>query len=87
MSALNWEISGLNALEMCQWIRKADLKLETHIIVLTERTQRRTSAPHTWQAPILSHKTPPRGGHAQPHLYHRKQGFPAELASLGSWPA
>jgi DNA-binding response OmpR family regulator len=34
---LNWEISGLNALEMCQWIRKADLKLETHIIVLTEK--------------------------------------------------
>jgi DNA-binding response OmpR family regulator len=37
---LNWEISGLKALEMCQWIRQADLKLEPHIIVLTDKTSR-----------------------------------------------
>jgi DNA-binding response OmpR family regulator len=37
---LNWEISGLNALEMCHWIRQADLKQEPHIIVLTETSAR-----------------------------------------------
>jgi phosphoserine phosphatase RsbU/P len=37
---LNWEISGLNALEMCCWIRQADLKVEPHIIVLTEKSSR-----------------------------------------------
>jgi DNA-binding response OmpR family regulator len=35
---LNWQISGLNALDMCQWIRQADLKLEPHIIVLTDKS-------------------------------------------------
>jgi len=37
---LNWEISGLNALQMCQWIRQADLKQDPHIIVLTETNSR-----------------------------------------------
>ena len=37
---LNWEISGLNALEMCHWIRQADLKQEPYIIVLTETNSR-----------------------------------------------
>jgi DNA-binding response OmpR family regulator len=37
---LNWETSGLNALEMCHWIRQADLKQEPHIIVLTEKCSR-----------------------------------------------
>lgn len=37
---LNWEISGLNALEMCHWIRQADLKQEPYIIVLTETSSR-----------------------------------------------
>lgn len=37
---LNWEISGLHALEMCCWIRQADLKVEPHIIVLTEKSSR-----------------------------------------------
>jgi len=37
---LNWETSGLNALEMCCWIRQADLKVEPHIIVLTEKSSR-----------------------------------------------
>lgn len=34
---LNWEISALNALEMCRWIRQASLRTEPHIIVLTEK--------------------------------------------------
>lgn len=37
---LNWEISGLNALEMCHWIRQADLKQNPHIIVLTAKSSR-----------------------------------------------
>src|SRR6185437_2698459 len=29
---LNWEISDLNALDMCRWIRQANLRTEPHII-------------------------------------------------------
>ena len=37
---LNWELSGLNCLEMCRWIRQADLKTQPHIIVLMEKSSR-----------------------------------------------
>lgn len=37
---LNWELSGSNCLEMCRWIRQAELKLQPHIIVLMEKTSR-----------------------------------------------
>src|SRR6185503_5230530 len=39
---LNWEISGLNALEMCCWALRADLKVEPHSIVLTEKISQKT---------------------------------------------
>ncbi len=34
---LNWETSVLNTLEICFWIRQADLRTELHLIVLTEK--------------------------------------------------
>lgn len=37
---LNWKISGSMCLEMCQWIRQSDLKLQPHIIVLMETSSR-----------------------------------------------
>lgn len=37
---LNWELNGLNCLEMCRWIRQSELKLQPHIIVLMEKSSR-----------------------------------------------
>lgn len=33
---LNDSATGVNALELCRWIRQADLRTEPHVIVLTE---------------------------------------------------
>lgn len=37
---LNWDLSGFNCLNFCQWIRQAELKREPHIIVLMETASR-----------------------------------------------
>ncbi|MGE5323844.1 MAG: response regulator [Actinomycetota bacterium] len=37
---LNWEFGGSDCLEMCQWIRQSDLKVQPHIIVLMENSSR-----------------------------------------------
>lgn len=37
---LNWELSRFNTPEICRWIRQADLRIEPHVIVLTEKGSR-----------------------------------------------